>query len=667
MIENVRVAVRLHPSKENEKWYREDAGIIAGPSQSVPFDLVFDDHTNQDIFNESCKLMIESVCDGFNASIAAYGQSGSGKTFTVVGKKKEEGLITLAVKHLLNVIEMRRPTKYLMKMGALEVYNENVYDLLSDVAEPLRMVDDKVSGALDGHITCYEDFVPLFEKARLSRKVSSTKLNQKSSRSHAIFSFIVESYNDSTLSSTISRLLIVDLAGSENARVATSGSQSLESKNINLSLLALNKVISNFAANPDQKIATYRESKLTRLLKSVLGGNSRFLLICCVQRDDTYETRNTIKFGQTAKCMKNSVSRNVTDHNSELPRLLQTIKELEQKLEAKEMSEKKEEERNALLKMIMNREPSNLSPTRPSRRHSIAAFGSSRLIAPKFRSPRKTWNLEPILQIEDIEPEIMAIEKDEQFDGRISSMSCDTASSSEPISDSRSSSPTITSENRDTQTDDVMIVSRDEWNSLNEELKSLRAQKENERISHETALDDERKKHNELKNVGLAKLKKEEEKIARLVVELEAKTKELKEAQKEAERWKFKYTDGKSYHISTVSAIQNDKKKLEELNKKLLDEIEKYRKTEEEANEILAKTMKEMMMARESDQKSREAERNAFEVEKKELMELYEDKIEQLKAPQLGVRMDHRDSNCINCSQLKTRLDINEMVLLENK
>ncbi|CAI9726003.1 carboxy-terminal kinesin 2-like isoform X1 [Octopus vulgaris] len=275
------------------------------------FDKVFQPETTQsEVFNEISQL-VQSALDGYNVCIFAYGQTGSGKTFTMEGGNVQDeetmGMIPRATIQVFETVELlvEKGWKYEFNVSFLEIYNETIHDLLSDKDEEkhdIKMAADKssiitVSNLTIVPVTSRAQIHRLLLKASKKRAVGETKLNERSSRSHSVFTLALKGNNDLTGESCNGSLNLVDLAGSERLKDSGSeGKRLKETQCINKSLSTLSTVFTSLA-NKDNHIP-YRNSKLTYLLQNSLGGNSKTLMFVNVSpKEDNYqETLNSLRF-----------------------------------------------------------------------------------------------------------------------------------------------------------------------------------------------------------------------------------------------------------------------------------------------------------------------------------------------------------------------------------
>ena len=304
--------------------------------------------SNKDLFETLFQPQINKIFDGINITIFAYGQTSTGKTYTMKGEiPNNEGIIPLSVKEIFNFIESNNKilnTK--IKVSYIEIYNECINDLLDSTKKNLDIRENNLRDVFVNNLTeisvsNYFEIMNLLIKGEENRIVAETKLNEKSSRSHSLFRLTIETnklFNGKEIT-LLSKVNLIDLAGSENAtKTQCVGLRLKEGININKSLLALSNVISKLS-QPNQKLfVNYRDSKLTRLLQSSLSGNSKTSIICTITDDIEHysETMNTIYFGLRAKNIKTIVRVNEVNQKNfmqiENQKLKSKLKELELEL-----------------------------------------------------------------------------------------------------------------------------------------------------------------------------------------------------------------------------------------------------------------------------------------------------------------------------------------------
>lgn len=285
--------------------------------------------------------MISEVLNGVNMTIFAYGQTSTGKTFTMRGiSPYNEGVIPLSIKEIFSLIEANSNMKSSIKVSYVEIYNEAINDLLDNTKKNLDIREGLnkevfVNNLTEVKVCNSNDVMSLLKRGEDNRIVAETKLNEKSSRSHSVFRINIEITKklDKNNTTFISQLNLIDLAGSENAsKTCCVGLRLKEGANINKSLLALSNVINSLS---QRQFVNYRDSKLTRLLQPALGGNSKTAIICTITDDVAHysETMNTLHFGLKAKNVKTFVKVNeVRDQNKiqiENEKLKNKVRELE--------------------------------------------------------------------------------------------------------------------------------------------------------------------------------------------------------------------------------------------------------------------------------------------------------------------------------------------------
>jgi len=285
------------------------------------FDVAFSpESTNEDVYNATVSSMVEGVVRGLNATIFAYGATGSGKTHTMAGTIEDPGLMVLSLQAIFALIT-KQESEYEFEVTAsyLEVYNEVIYDLLESSSGHLELREDPdqgitVAGLKRIQVCSAEKILELLTQGNSRRKTESTDANATSSRSHAVMEIIVKRRQRNQYRPHIvkGKLALVDLAGSERASETNNAGQKLrDGANINRSLLALSNCINALGKQQKKGLAyvPYRNSKLTRLLKDGLSGNSRTVMVAtvCSGADQYHHTTNTLKYADRAKEIKTHI------------------------------------------------------------------------------------------------------------------------------------------------------------------------------------------------------------------------------------------------------------------------------------------------------------------------------------------------------------------------
>ena len=334
------------------------------------FDSIFDmDSLQEDVYNITAKQAVQSVLEGYNSTIFCYGQTGTGKTYTMEGftydsNNPNRGIIQRTIQDIFNYIEMtsNENTKFIIRASFLQIYNENISDLLKPDKKNLQIREDKKKGIyvdllsewavrtpLDLYLSEWAvrtplDLYALLKRGGNLRATSATYMNDVSSRSHAVFVITVEQMTTelnvgNKTQIKVGKLNLVDLAGSERIRITgTTGQQLEESKKINKSLLCLGNVINALTDKKGKSYIPYRDSKLTRLLQDSLGGNCKTTMIAMISpsQDSFSESLSTLYFAQRAKKIKNRPIINEDANNRALIRKYENeLKNLKNELELK--------------------------------------------------------------------------------------------------------------------------------------------------------------------------------------------------------------------------------------------------------------------------------------------------------------------------------------------
>lgn len=361
--ETVKVMVRVRPFNEREKG-KGFSNIISTDTKLMQisltnpnstetekvfsYDTVFSPDTQQQtIYEKAAFQLVESVLEGYNGTIFAYGQTGCGKTYTMMGAPENDslkGIIPRAFAHIFGNIESSTQKNFLIRCSYIEIYNEEVHDLIgTDVKAKLELKESSDKGVhiknLSMHIVkSIADIERLMVLGLKNRSVGETLMNKDSSRSHSVFTIYIESAQTDAKGNqniTLGKLNLVDLAGSERqSKTHATGDRLKEANKINLSLSALGNVISALVDGKSSHIP-YRDSKLTRLLQDSLGGNTKTVMIANVSAaSDSYdETLGTLRYASRAKNIKNQPKVNQDPKDALLFEYAEEIKRLKAQLE----------------------------------------------------------------------------------------------------------------------------------------------------------------------------------------------------------------------------------------------------------------------------------------------------------------------------------------------
>ncbi|XP_041999302.1 kinesin-like protein KIN-7D, mitochondrial [Salvia splendens] len=350
--DSISVTVRFRPLSEREyqrgdevAWYVDGEKIVRNefnPMTAYAFDRVFGSNTNTlEVYEVAARPVVKSAMDGVNGTVFAYGVTSSGKTHTMHGDQNSPGIIPLAIKDVFSIIQDTPGREFLLRVSYLEIYNEVINDLLDPTGQNLRVREDVqgtyVEGIKEEVVLSPGHVLSFIAAGEEHRHVGSNNFNLFSSRSHTIFTLMIESSNhgDDYDGVIFSQLNLIDLAGSESSKTETTGIRRKEGSYINKSLLTLGTVIGKLSEGKASHVP-YRDSKLTRLLQSSLSGQGHVSLICTITpaSSNTEETHNTLKFASRAKRVEINASRNrIIDEKSLIKKYQREISSLKEELD----------------------------------------------------------------------------------------------------------------------------------------------------------------------------------------------------------------------------------------------------------------------------------------------------------------------------------------------
>ncbi|CAM0906969.1 unnamed protein product [Alopecurus aequalis] len=366
MDRNVQVLVRIRPISAAESTAHgqkrcliqessKALSWIGHPETMFTFDHVACETISQEkLFRVVGLPMVENCMSGYNGCLFAYGQTGSGKTYTMMGELSKEGdglnddsgLTPRIFEYLFARIkedeERRRDDrlKYICKCSFLEIYNEQITDLLEPSSTNLQIREDIKKGVYvdnltDRYVSSVKDVMLLLLQGVANRKMAATNMNSESSRSHSVFTCVIESHweRDSMAHLRFGRLNLVDLAGSERQKSSgAEGERLKEAANINRSLSTLGLVIMTLVDGKSRHVP-YRDSRLTFLLQDSLGGNSKTTIVANISPSicSSNETLSTLKFAQRAKLIQNNAKVN-EDASGDIMALQRQIEKLKDQL-----------------------------------------------------------------------------------------------------------------------------------------------------------------------------------------------------------------------------------------------------------------------------------------------------------------------------------------------
>lgn len=457
--DGVRVAVRVRPLNERERtlvafghggaagltWALTEQSMTQVVEQrpvqanSFAFDHVFlQGVNNETVYKSLAAPVVLSSVEGINGVIFAYGQTAAGKTHTMLGSDDDPGITRRSISELFSAIAGSRGRGFLLRASYIEIYNEVIMDLLSPGGEGLKIHEDVVNkrvyvNAKEEVVTSVQDVMDMLAAGEEARAVGVTNMNERSSRSHTIFTLRIESRElkateapdgsneeeeDDGVAVRASTLTLVDLAGSERVAFTKAEGQRLkEGGHINKSLLTLGTVINKLSSGESRSAAhiPYRDSKLTRILQPALGGNARTAIVCAVTPSIVHmdETLSTLRFASRAKKVTNHAHANeFLDDRAKLRRAQKEIAKLKAENEAMRKSgadpdvataapteaslalqDRKAQKR---MRIFLQKFDKMVSEPRSARASAPGAGSSS-----DWRSPAKvpdTWHCRPMLR-----------------------------------------------------------------------------------------------------------------------------------------------------------------------------------------------------------------------------------------------------------------------------
>ncbi|KAH6892139.1 P-loop containing nucleoside triphosphate hydrolase protein [Thelonectria olida] len=339
----------------------------------------------EDVYNALGEEFLDHNFEGYHTCIFAYGQTGSGKSYTMMGTPEQRGLIPRTCEDLFERIEAAQNEDaniaYNVRVSYFEVYNEHVRDLLVPMVpnKPpnyLKIRESPTEGPYVKDLTevpvrNYSEILRFMKLGDSSRTVASTKMNDTSSRSHAVFTIMLKQiHHDMETDETTersSRIRLVDLAGSERAKsTEATGARLREGSNINKSLTTLGRVIAALADSKPHRggkrkdVVPYRDSILTWLLKDSLGGNSKTAMIACIAPSDYDETLSTLRYADQAKRIRtravvNQDHMSTAERDAQIAAMAEEIRVLQLSVSNSQQREKNAKEAEEKMEEYQNR------------------------------------------------------------------------------------------------------------------------------------------------------------------------------------------------------------------------------------------------------------------------------------------------------------------------
>ncbi|AMD21654.1 HFL202Cp [Eremothecium sinecaudum] len=328
--ESLPSVIKSYSNVDVTLFKENNTNAITTVEPTFQFDQVFGEKTTQkQIYNALGREYVLRALEGYHTCIMTYGQTGSGKTYTMLGTEKELGLTPRVSLELFNAINMCQDSEsedgvsvdFKVTVSYFQIYNEQAIDLLSDEQTVLKVRDGPrkitfIEGLSEHSVETCDELLAFLDKGSALRSVGSTFINEKSSRSHAIFTINIQQTETDAFGDKIERISsikLVDLAGSERAKVSkTSDDRFKEGKNINKSLMTLGRVIQMLSRKNRPMGVAYRESLLTRVLRENLDGNSITCILACISPCEYEESLSTLRYASTAKLVKTEARVNAT-------------------------------------------------------------------------------------------------------------------------------------------------------------------------------------------------------------------------------------------------------------------------------------------------------------------------------------------------------------------
>eukprot|EP01028_Stygiella_incarcerata_P004227 TRINITY_DN1904_c0_g1_i1.p1 TRINITY_DN1904_c0_g1~~TRINITY_DN1904_c0_g1_i1.p1 ORF type:complete len:1331 (+),score=456.95 TRINITY_DN1904_c0_g1_i1:142-4134(+) len=644
--ERIRVYLRLRPpsSKEFEDAEFTRSVELSQKNKEVKVLKDFDEKkyyfdgilpetiSQEEVYNTVCQKIVSDVFEGFNGTCFAYGQSGTGKTYTLANMEPgQEGVIPRVVQHMFRQIASDQDNEYKVVVNYVQIYMEMIQDLLRPESANMQIREDPVVGVFirgvkDEAIENSQQFFELVERGNSNRVVALTNLNAESSRSHACLIIKIEkkrritraeqeadddqSLGDRTVQ--FGKLTLVDLAGSERMKkTGAKGTRQKEAKAINLSLSALGNVVHALTDERSTHIP-FRDSKLTRLLQDSLGGNGKTSIVITIGPDkrNVEETISSILFGQRAMKVVSTVRKNEDiDYHALCIKLQAQIDSLTDTINQLEIDVQKAREDESKINDVREKYEGEMSRMRSLLEGDLKTVEeSSKKELQKTQEMFEEEKNEIMLELEDeVEQHEMDVayytERTEEYEARITKLEGkvrDLESDLEKNEAELTRRVSELSEEIDVLTEELEneAIRREE---LKEEMKLLNSNKsaEIEKLKEE-AEKAKKQKINDDEN-HQEEIKKKDTEIANLTLRFERRVEllekdkgsyiqQLKDIQESAKK---EHRESYSQFLSLkaeMSAVEFEKKSIEAL---LLEEKERSAKLAEEIEGHLAKVQKQ--------------------------------------------------------------------------
>ncbi|KAH9680269.1 kinesin-like protein KIN-7O [Citrus sinensis] len=434
-MERIHVTVRARPlSPEDAKsspWrIVGNSIVIPNHSSKFEFDRIFDqDCKTLEVYEARTRDIVAAAVRGFNGTVFAYGQTNSGKTHTMRGSLTEPGVIPRAVHDLFDIIQGEVDREFLLRMSYMEIYNEDINDLLAPDHRKLQIHESLergiyVAGLREEIVASPQQVLNLMDFGEcISLVCCWLYISQLSANSYIrssallLIKQIIESRdkteddnNDNSCDAVrVSVLNLVDLAGSERAaKTGAEGVRLKEGSHINKSLMTLGTVIKKLSEGAESQggHVPYRDSKLTRILQPALGGNANTAIICNITLAQIHadETKSSLQFASRALCVTNCARVNEASHSEhleeEILRLRNTL--LQSELERERIALELEEEKKAQAEREKNKRRDTWCPGNLSRESLQEVYSNVHLKASAVKSTRTEREMGPLLPFEEL-------------------------------------------------------------------------------------------------------------------------------------------------------------------------------------------------------------------------------------------------------------------------
>jgi len=579
------------PKQEGDDFYfqgkkqgRRDLNKKENKDQKFAYDSVFaPGSTNDQVFEGTTKDLVEVIFNGYNCSVFAYGATGAGKTFTMLGSKDCPGITFLTMKEIYKKIESLEDKSCEIGISYLEVYNETVIDLLSPGAQ-LNIRENGSSTSIPGlsihKPTGPDHILSLLSFGNGNRTQHATDANSESSRSHAVLQvFLRQKDKAAGLSSEVklAKMSLIDLAGSEKGCVTgNKGARFREGSNINKSLLALGNCINALADG--SKYIPYRNSKLTRLLKDSIGGNCRTVMIANVSpSSETFEdTFNTLKYADRAKKIKINLKKNVVNVDFHIAQYAKIVEDLRGEISLLKERIQELENENQALKVGVGSVPMQ---KRGSDNQDMEVDSTNMEPDEVFVNAQSNS-----LEIEDLQRTLNRyIERQKDFDdmqsklSEFESRSQAQAQQLELLEASKRSSQVIDSSDRMRMTADIERYQA-KIEELEERLNHANSEVEEENDDKLSCLVESHKKI-------MDKLNNEQSTIVNLMLRIHFK----KQLHERNEMVTISKSDVEKSSMKTAKAVESLEKKLERKEARKQELLEEINKNRRDVDRIIAK------------------------------------------------------------------------------